>query len=172
LYAYTLPLGGYSFYMKPVAVFFLTFSRGLTPGCEQTCNIPMKIYLGFYCGQSPRSRSLIIDYRNTDGALFSNTGARQKVKWRIRRLASDAHSPRRNHESQAGVSRYQAVRMRRKCTKAGCGNNSTGHETLERRLVQLLVIARDIQSVLHSTTSGFTERRTETLRCVVPTRRV
>jgi hypothetical protein len=38
--------------------------------------------------------------------------------------------------------------MRRKCTKAGCGNNSTGHETLERRLVQLLVIARDIQSVL------------------------
>jgi hypothetical protein len=31
--------------------------------------------------------------------------------------------------------------MRRKCTKAGCGNNSTGHETLERRLVQLLAIA-------------------------------
>jgi hypothetical protein len=53
-------------------------------------------------------------------------------------------------------------------------NNSTGHETLERRLVQLLVIARDIQSVLHSTTSELyrTTYRNSTLLHVVPTRQV
>jgi hypothetical protein len=99
----------------------------------------------------------MVGLRSTVASLTSEQvrivhSCEKECEWRIRRLASDAHSPRRNHESQAGVSR-QAVRMRRKCTKAGCGNNSTGHETLERRLVQLLVIARDIQSVLHSTTS-------------------
>jgi hypothetical protein len=37
-------------------------------------------------------------------------------------------------------------------TKAGRGNNSSGHETLQRRLVELLIV-RDIQLALHTTTS-------------------
>jgi hypothetical protein len=73
------------------------------------------------------------------------------------------------HTASDGIMNHKLVSPRtkpsecdEKCTKVGRGNNSTGHETLERRLVQL-VIVRGIQPVLHST--SFTKRRTKTLRC-------